>query len=390
MASPLEQFQIKPLIQLPKIAGVDISYTNSSLWMTIAVIVVFSFVSLGMRRAALVPGRWQSMAELSYEFIANMLKEQVGTAGLKYFPLVFTLFMFILAGNLLGMVPYSFTFTSHIIVTFGLAFVVFIGVTVVGFIKHGVHFLSFFVPKGVPAVMLILLVPIEILSYLIRPVSLSIRLFANMIRGKNVDEAIQLLRFYPNRGAKLLLAVVESAHGNADHRFTRFVDDGSGDRSELPHAQHDVRGAPAVGNRDLLRWAVRPSSAEGAVGVSRFQRGDAVAAAGELAKESHVPRGAGRADETERRRVAAAGASPDARHADAQEVRRAPLAGEPLDLDVRHARLAQDGRDVVTGHRRRIEHFQSLEHRLQRHPGVLTDSSRAAAAAGRTCGPWTA
>jgi F-type H+-transporting ATPase subunit a len=183
LASPLEQFQIKPLIQLPKIAGVDISYTNSSLWMTIAVIVVFSFMTIGMRRAALVPGRWQSMAELSYEFVANMLKEQVGTAGLKYFPLVFTLFMFILAGNLLGMVPYSFTFTSHIIVTFGLAFCVFLAVTVLAFAKHGMHFFSFFVPKGVPAVMLILMVPIEILSYLTRPVSLAIRLFANMMAG---------------------------------------------------------------------------------------------------------------------------------------------------------------------------------------------------------------
>jgi F-type H+-transporting ATPase subunit a len=120
---------------------------------------------------------------MSYEFVGNMLTEQVGSAGKVFFPFVFTLFMFILVGNLLGMVPYSFTFTSHIIVTFGLAFVVFLMVTVLGFIKHGAHFLSFFVPKGVPAVMLVLMVPIEILSYLTRPVSLSIRLFANMMAG---------------------------------------------------------------------------------------------------------------------------------------------------------------------------------------------------------------
>ena len=182
MASPLEQFQIKPLIPF-KVGSLDLSYTNSALWMTIAVAVVIGFMVLGMRRQALVPGRWQSMAEVSYEFIANMLQEQVGSAGRKYFPLVFTLFMFILAGNLLGMVPYSFTFTSHIIVTFGLAFAVFVAVTALGFIRNGVHFLEFFVPKGVPAVMLILMIPIEILSYLTRPVSLSIRLFANMMAG---------------------------------------------------------------------------------------------------------------------------------------------------------------------------------------------------------------
>jgi F-type H+-transporting ATPase subunit a len=182
VAGPLEQFEIKPLVKL-HLGSLDISYTNSALWMTIGVAVVLLFLVLGMRQRALVPGRWQSMAEVSYEFVSNMLTEQAGSAGKPFFPFVFTLFMFILVGNLLGMVPYSFTFTSHIIVTFGLAFVVFIGVTVIGFIKHGVHFLSFFVPKGVPAVMLILLVPIEILSYLIRPVSLSIRLFANMMAG---------------------------------------------------------------------------------------------------------------------------------------------------------------------------------------------------------------
>ena len=183
MASPLHQFEIEPIISLPKIGNIDLSYTNSALWMTIAVVVVTVFMVGGTAKRSLVPGRWQSMAELSYEFIANMLSENVGSAGRKYFPFVFSLFMFILAGNLLGLIPYSFTFTSHIIVTFGLALTVFIGVTILGFVKHGVHFLSFFVPKGVPWVLMPLMVPIEVLSYLTRPVSLSIRLFANMMAG---------------------------------------------------------------------------------------------------------------------------------------------------------------------------------------------------------------
>lgn len=182
MASPIEQFKIERLIPI-KLGSVDISYTNSALWMTIAVVVVTLFLVLGTRQRALVPGRWQSMAEMSYEFVANLLQEQAGNAGRVFFPFIFTLFMFILAGNLLGLIPYAFTFTSHIVVTFGMAIVVFIGVTVIGFIKHGVHFLSFFVPKGVPAAMLILIIPIEILSYLTRPVSLAIRLFANMMAG---------------------------------------------------------------------------------------------------------------------------------------------------------------------------------------------------------------
>lgn len=183
MASPLHQFEIEPIISLPKIGNIDLSYTNSALWMTIAVVVVTVFMVGGTAKRSLVPGRWQSMAELSYEFIANMLSENVGSAGRKYFPFVFSLFMFILAGNLLGLIPYSFTFTSHIIVTFGLALTVFIGVTILGFVKHGLHFFSFFVPKGVPWVLMPLMVPIEVLSYLTRPVSLSIRLFANMMAG---------------------------------------------------------------------------------------------------------------------------------------------------------------------------------------------------------------
>jgi len=179
---PLHQFEIKAMLPI-KLGATDVSFTNSALWMVIAVIAVTSFLTVSMRGRTLVPGRWQSMAELSYEFIANMIRDNAGQSGMKYFPIIFTLFMFILFGNLLGMVPYSFTFTSHIIVTFGLALCVFIAVTLLGIVLHGAHFFAFFVPKGVPWIMLPLMIPIEVLSYLTRPVSLSIRLFANMMAG---------------------------------------------------------------------------------------------------------------------------------------------------------------------------------------------------------------
>ena len=182
MHSPMEQFEIKRLLNF-HIGSLDASYTNSALWMTIAVILAFFLFVVGMQKRALVPGRLQSMAELGYEFVAGMVRDNVGNAGKKYFPFVLTLFVFILFCNLLGLVPYAFTPTSHIVVTFAMAAVVFIGVTIIGFIRHGAHFLSLFVPKGVPFVLLLLLVPIEIISYLIRPFSLAIRLFANMLAG---------------------------------------------------------------------------------------------------------------------------------------------------------------------------------------------------------------
>jgi len=182
MHSPMEQFEIKRLLNF-HIGSLDASYTNSALWMTIAVILAFLLFVVGMQRKALVPGRLQSMAELGYEFVANMVRDNVGDAGKKYFPFVLTLFIFILFCNVLGLVPYSFTATSHIIVTFAMAAVVFVGVTIIGFARHGTHFLSLFVPKGVPFVLLLLLVPIEIISYFVRPFSLSIRLFANMLAG---------------------------------------------------------------------------------------------------------------------------------------------------------------------------------------------------------------
>ena len=180
--SPLAQFEIKPLIKL-QMGQMDVSYTNSALFMSFTVILIVIFLIFGMRKGALIPGRWQSMAELSYEFVANLLRDTVGAEGRHYFPFVFTLFMFILFGNMLGMIPYSFTFTSHIIVTFAMALVVFFGVTILGFVKHGFHFVSFFVPPGVSVLLWPLMIPIEIISYLSRPISLSVRLFANLTAG---------------------------------------------------------------------------------------------------------------------------------------------------------------------------------------------------------------
>jgi F-type H+-transporting ATPase subunit a len=187
--SPLTQFEIKEIIPI-KLGGLDISFTNSSLLMIVAVTLAAGFFLVGMRRGALVPGRWQSAAELTYEFVAGLFRDTVGHEGRQYFPIVFTLFMFILVGNLLGMVPYSFTFTSHIIVTFAMAAVVFVGVTILGFAKHGMHFFGFFVPPGAPVWMWPLLIPIEIISYLSRPISLSVRLFANMLAGHTLLKVI--------------------------------------------------------------------------------------------------------------------------------------------------------------------------------------------------------
>jgi F-type H+-transporting ATPase subunit a len=180
--SPLAQFEVHRLIPI-HIGGVDLSFTNSALFMLITIALVTLLLTAGTRKRALVPGRWQSLAELCYEFVANLVRETVGSEGRKYFPFVFTLFMFILFGNMLGMIPYGFTFTSHIIVTFVLALVVFVGVTILGFAKHGIHFFTFFVPPGVSWVLWPLLIPIEIISYLSRPISLSVRLFANMLAG---------------------------------------------------------------------------------------------------------------------------------------------------------------------------------------------------------------
>ena len=180
--SPLEQFEIHAIVPI-SIGGLDVSFTNSALWMAIAVALVYGLVMLGSRHASVVPGRLQSLVEMSYEFIGNMVGSTVGRDGRRYFPFIFTLFMFILFGNALGMIPGSFTYTSHIIVTFSMAIFVVTAVTVIGIVRHGWHFFSFFAPKGCPIYVMPLLVPIEVLSYLIRPISLSVRLFVNMMAG---------------------------------------------------------------------------------------------------------------------------------------------------------------------------------------------------------------
>ena len=180
--SPLEQFEITPFVHF-EVGSVDLAFTNSSLAMVITIAVITLFLTFSVNTRSIIPSRVQLISELSYGFIAQLLKDTVGEQGRKYFPFVFTIFMFVLIGNMVGMLPYSFTFTSHIIVTFALAAIVFIGVTILGFAKHGMHFFSFFVIPGLPWYMLPLLIPIEVISYLSRPISLSVRLFANMLAG---------------------------------------------------------------------------------------------------------------------------------------------------------------------------------------------------------------
>lgn len=166
-----------------QVAGVDISFSKAAFFMLAVVALLTLFLTLTTSRRAMVPGRWQSVTELWYEFVANMLRETVGAEGRRFFPLVFSIFSFIVLCNLLGMLPYSYTVTSHIAVTGALAIMVFVIVTLVALKRHGVHFLTYFVPKGVPVPMLFLVVPIEVLSYFMRPVSHSVRLFANMTAG---------------------------------------------------------------------------------------------------------------------------------------------------------------------------------------------------------------
>ncbi|RMD90168.1 MAG: F0F1 ATP synthase subunit A [Alphaproteobacteria bacterium] len=182
MANPLEQFEVVRAVPI-EIAGIDASITNASIWMLIVVTSMTLFLVGGMRRRALVPGRWQSMVELSYEFVANMVRENVGTGGRAYFPFVFTLFMFILGANVTGLIPGAFTVTSHLAVTFAFAALIFLGVIVIGFARHGLKFLTLFVAPGTPAAFLALIVPLEVISFCTRPITHSVRLFANMTAG---------------------------------------------------------------------------------------------------------------------------------------------------------------------------------------------------------------
>jgi len=179
---PIHQFHIIKLIPI-NIGGYDLSFTNSALFMVATVVVAAAFLFLTTSSRSLVPGRLQSISEMAYEFVGNMLRDAAGTQGMKFFPFVFSLFMFVLVANLIGLFPYFFTVTSHIIVTFTLAILVIGTVLVYGFAKHGFGFLKLFVPHGVPGYLLPLVVAIEIISFVSRPVSLSVRLFANMLAG---------------------------------------------------------------------------------------------------------------------------------------------------------------------------------------------------------------
>jgi len=184
VASPLEQFAIQNLTApLFTIGGHHIAVTNSAIFMMGAVVLSSGLLLAGAGKGAMIPGRIQAMSELFYEFIANMIRDNVGSAGKKFFPFIFTLFIFTLFGNILGMLPYGYTFTSQIAVTFFMAMVVFLGVTLIGLFKHGLHFFSLFFPHGAPLFTAPILIPIEVVSYLSRPISLSVRLFANITVG---------------------------------------------------------------------------------------------------------------------------------------------------------------------------------------------------------------
>jgi F-type H+-transporting ATPase subunit a len=180
--SPLAQFEIKTLFDL-NIAGIDISYTNSSLMLTLVAGAIFLFFFLGLRKTSLIPNRGQGFVEMTYEFISDMVTSTVGSEGKKYFPLVFSIFLLVLLSNLAGLVPFSFTATSHIVLTFSLAIFAFIIINIIGFSRHGLHYFHLFVPQGAPWWSLFLILPIEVISYLIRPCSLAIRLAVAMTAG---------------------------------------------------------------------------------------------------------------------------------------------------------------------------------------------------------------
>ena len=207
---PLHQFEISNLYEI-RLENIDISFTNSALSMIISILVASVIFYLGSGKNPNIPSRLQVLVEMSYDFVANMVRDNVGNGGKIFFPFIFTLFLFILFGNILGMVPYNFTYTSHIIVTFGLAGFIFLAVTLIGIAKHGLGFLKFFVPSGVPYALLPILIPIEVISYFVRPISLSLRLFANMMAGHTMLKVfasfIVLLGFIGG-WAPLLLVII--------------------------------------------------------------------------------------------------------------------------------------------------------------------------------------
>ena len=181
--NPMHQFNVYRIGPEISFGNVDISFTNASLFMMISALAIISVFFVGTRRRTIIPTKIQLLTELSYTLVSKMISDTAGSKAKPYFPFVFSLFMFVLFCNMLGMLPYSFTVTSHIIVTFALAAVIFVGVTIIGFVNHGIKYLKLFIPSGVPLFLLPLIVIIEIISYLSRPVSLSVRLFANMMAG---------------------------------------------------------------------------------------------------------------------------------------------------------------------------------------------------------------
>ncbi len=182
MAGPLEQFEIKPLVPLD-VAGADVAFTNSAAFMLLALGLIWAFMVFGTRNAQLVPGRWQSAVEAVHEFVVGMVDENIGPKGRPYVPFIFSLFIFILAANIIGLFPYSFTVTSHLAVTFAFAGFIFVMCVLIGIAKHGFHWFSLFLPPGTPWFLAPLIILIEIISFLSRPVTLSVRLFANMTAG---------------------------------------------------------------------------------------------------------------------------------------------------------------------------------------------------------------
>ena len=181
--NPMHQFEVYKIGPEINFGGINLSFTNASFFMTLSSVLILLLLFFGTKKKSLIPSKIQFITEMSYTFVAKMINDTAGNSAKSFFPFIFTLFMFVLFSNMIGMLPYSFTVTSHIIVTFVLASAVFLGVTILGFIKHGFKYLELFVPKGVPAVLLPLIIIIEIISYLSRPVSLSVRLFANMMAG---------------------------------------------------------------------------------------------------------------------------------------------------------------------------------------------------------------
>jgi len=190
MHSPLEQFVIKPMFHI-NVANVDISFTQSSLWM-MGGIAFATFFLIALRGKNTVPTRWQNIPELFYELVYGMVASQIGDKASKYVPFIFTVLMTVLMGNFLGLLPYSFTYTSHIIVTASLATICLTIVTLIGIVLHGWHFFSLFLPKGVPMFMAPLMIMIEVISYLSRIISLSVRLFANMVAGHTMLKVFAL------------------------------------------------------------------------------------------------------------------------------------------------------------------------------------------------------